>query len=573
MPPAYPPSYDDLADQPKKSKTGLIIGLCAGGAVLLIAIVLLLIKDPLGIFGGSTTVAQAVPQNVDFYASIDLLKMMDQNTIDTITAFTRNTDSDIANQEDLIDQMDQDLDDSYGVTFSEDIKPWIGTSAAFFVNNLKDTYSGVSNDPEVTLVVLVRDTSSADRFIKKMKAGIKDKQDAEVEDTRYQNVTIYSFQDEYDSSTLAFARSGKVFLVSNTLEGIKAAIDAQKGDSLAKEATFQQLMKVLPSDGAVNLYIPSSTVSTLMDEGADMSSLSYGSFVAADFYKASAMSVSFEKAGVAIESAVAYDLDAMSNNEKILVQSSEGASRLVKDFPEDTLFFIGGSHLDLAWAAYHDMLVDAVGQSDFDQAMSMVEESAGFNPDKDLLPIMDGQYAMGIFADQNGLLAELAEAKLGIQMIFESSNSDRLRSYSADISDLLTASDVSVDHNSSGAMDTWDVSEPYLEMDLFSFGVNDDALILSTDTHDMHDAFDRSSSLEDSSTFKNAWSSIGNGMTPVFYMDFPALLNAIIETPDADLTSEDVAVLKPIQTIVMGISKLQGNIQQSKILITIDKSK
>jgi len=136
-PPTYPPAYASVNPPQKKSKTGLIIGLCAGGAALVIAIVLFLVIDPLGLLGGSKTVAQAVPQGAEAYASIDLLKMMDANVEDTVTAFTKNTDADITTQQELIDKMDQDLEDSYGVTFSDDVKSWLGTSAAVFVNDLE----------------------------------------------------------------------------------------------------------------------------------------------------------------------------------------------------------------------------------------------------------------------------------------------------------------------------------------------------------------------------------------------------------------------------------------------------
>lgn len=568
-PPTYPPAYASVNPPQKKSKAGLIIGLCAGGAALVIAIVLFLVIDPLGLLGGSKTVAQAVPQGAEAYASIDLLKMMDANVEDTVTAFTKNTDADITTQQELIDRMDQDLEDSYGVTFSDDVKSWLGTSAAFFVNDLEEN----SGDPTVTLVVLVRNTGSADRFIKKLKAGIEEKQSATIDDTRYHNVTIYSFQSDYDYSTLAFARSGKVFLVSNSTEGIESAIDAQKGSSLAQDATFKQLSKVLPSNGAIFFYIPSQTVSTLLsEEETGLSSLGYGSFTSLDFYQATAMSVSFLDSGVSIESAVAYDLDQMSDTQKTFLQQAQGASRLISDFPEDTFFFMGGNRLDLAWSTYREMVTDALG-SDFDESMNMAEESIGFNPDQDLLPILNGQYALGIFDDPNGLLSEMANVNMGMQMIFESTESDRLRQYSADIADLLTADEIGVDHDSSGSMETWTVSEPYLDSDLFAYGVNDSALIFSTNAADLRDAFGRSSSLADSQNFKKAWSSLDNGMTPVFYLDFPALLDELTNTSDIDLSSEDVAVLAPIQTIVMGTSKLQGSIQHSQMIITLDKSK
>jgi hypothetical protein len=201
--------------------------------------------------------------------------------------------------------------------------------------------------------------------------------------------------------------------------------------------------------------------------------------------------------------------------------------------------------------------------------MEMFADEVGFNLDTDLMPLMTGDYALGVFPSNEGVIASSAYVDLGGMAIFTTSDGDKISEYASNVEDALLNSYTDVEKDSS-PYDIWSVMDYYTGTPTLGYGVKDNYLVISTSVDDMADVFDRSSSLKDSENYTTAIAAFGSGLTPTIYVNFADGLDYIGDAMYYyDPSSLDV--LRPIQSIVGGVSKMQNNITHSRILIVIEK--
>jgi hypothetical protein len=128
--------------------------------------------------------------------------------------------------------------DTPGVTYAEDIEPWLGDHAAFFVSSfeMKGTDTGST---DAAGIVEVDDAAAAREFIPQ---GFGE--DVEPEQRSYAG-TDYYFDPE--SEAAAGVIDDQV-LVVGTETAFKVAVDASQGESLAESEEYTDRIDVLPDD-------------------------------------------------------------------------------------------------------------------------------------------------------------------------------------------------------------------------------------------------------------------------------------------------------------------------------------
>ena len=238
----------------------------------------------------------------------------------------------------------------------------------------------------------------------------------------YQGVNITALGDQ-----VAFARSERLVIFGANAASVQAAIDAQKTGSLSGQPAYKDLAKQLPGDRALTVYVNGSQFQDALKELAGSSfgnlsgSISFGS------WREAVVSLSIVDAGVQLDTVYAYDTASMSEEQKALLESSGADPRTDDLFPEGTLFFLKGQRLDLVWKAYRQVLGESLGSTDFDEAMNMFAQQYGFNPDSDLFPYLNGEWALGLMPSSEGLLAKSANVNLGFAFLAETNNPAALR--------------------------------------------------------------------------------------------------------------------------------------------------
>ncbi|WP_322496374.1 DUF3352 domain-containing protein [Chloroflexus sp.] len=185
------------------------------------------------------------------------------------------------------------LQERFGVTFADDIAPWIGAEAAVAIYGLPiDQLGGAlseSTDPfnppstldpledanlrnaNVLLIVAARDQRAAQAFLDKQRAFREGEGERFTRNTA-NGVTIYASEsDETPFAAFALARNMVVF--ASNAASITKLIEQRSESALARNAQFQAVLQSLPNDRIGTIYIAGEALARFVDSSFEADSL------------------------------------------------------------------------------------------------------------------------------------------------------------------------------------------------------------------------------------------------------------------------------------------------------------
>jgi Protein of unknown function (DUF3352) len=155
-----------------------------------------------------------------------------------------------------LDAVLRESDETGGITYSEDIEPWLGQTAGFFV-------TGFTNDGDGALLAAVTDPDAAAAAVDKVQAA----DNADEATKSYEGI---EYELSEDGGAVGFVRE---FLVAGTEDAFRDAVDASTGSALADEGSFRDELATAPDDALANVYVDSPA---LLDELVDSGELPAG---------------------------------------------------------------------------------------------------------------------------------------------------------------------------------------------------------------------------------------------------------------------------------------------------------
>lgn len=250
-----PPTSSMPSDTPRGGSNLNLMLLIGGGVVALILIAV----GAMVLFGSFNQRPNTIPQilagDTQMYAAITP-NLSDLPNIDRLRkAFPELMD--YQNDADFNEQLKEEL----GVTFNEDITPWLGTEMAFTISgipyeevfNQETLQSGsppdIEDDIKVLLVLSARDVKAAQAFLDKQRT-YREGQGDQFTSSTTEKVTIYTQEGEDIDPLSAFALVGDKVIFANDASLISAIVtrDPNGKDTLAANAQFQQVFAALPAD-------------------------------------------------------------------------------------------------------------------------------------------------------------------------------------------------------------------------------------------------------------------------------------------------------------------------------------
>ncbi|HVH64548.1 MAG TPA: DUF3352 domain-containing protein [Candidatus Acidoferrum sp.] len=214
----------------------------------------------------TTSVDKMVPASMDVYglAYIDPSATQKLNLMQAVHRFP-----DTSTDQKIDDQLDKAFKDS-GLTFSGDIKPWLGSQIGFALQLPKD-----SSEPPVAVLVATRDDAKAQAALTKAQNGTYGKGFTWQTHT-YDGVTItVATPSSKTNNPGAYAVVDHVVVIATSEDLIHQIIDTSRGraarliDSSDYKATFAKL----PSDRLAFVYLNGqSLVTKLKSQLSDMAS-------------------------------------------------------------------------------------------------------------------------------------------------------------------------------------------------------------------------------------------------------------------------------------------------------------
>jgi hypothetical protein len=145
-----------------------------------------------------------------------------------------------------------------GITFKDDIEPWLGDEAAFFVSGLDPT----AGFKATAGLIATEDEDRAQEALEKSAEG-------KITRKTYNDVEYIMDESEGDSNAAAVLDG---FVVLGNEPGVKAAIDSSKGDSrLSDNGNFQNALDRAADDRLGLFYVNSPVLSeTIRQQGAPL---------------------------------------------------------------------------------------------------------------------------------------------------------------------------------------------------------------------------------------------------------------------------------------------------------------
>ncbi|PMP74828.1 MAG: hypothetical protein C0184_14600 [Chloroflexus aggregans] len=257
----------------RRSPLLLIIGGLVIGGLLIIIGSSVLVWSVINQRGSA--IPELLPAETQIYAAITP-NLSDLPNIDRIRrAFPETFDYQNT------DQTTDFLQERFGVTFADDIAPWIGAEAAIAVYGLPGAVAAETANPlnplatlnpfedvdlrdaSVLLIATVRDERAAQAFLDKQRM-FREAQGERFTNSTTNGVTIYeSERDETAFAAFALARNMVVF--ANNATSISTLIEQRSESTLARSAQFQAVIQNLPTDRIGTIYLAGDGLARFID--------------------------------------------------------------------------------------------------------------------------------------------------------------------------------------------------------------------------------------------------------------------------------------------------------------------
>jgi hypothetical protein len=307
--------------------------------------------------GGSSSVdvgpAAAVPANTPVYLDATV-KPTGSAQSDAKAAFSKilNTPDPGAKIVSLIE--DQSKADGHPINYQQDIAPWLGEKAAAFFTTL-------GNDSKGAVVVETTDPAASLAFAQKASGDT-------ATDPAPQSYNGTTYQVDKSTPTQVFGTVGN-FLVDGNVEGFKAAVDANKGDSLGDSSDFKDAIGDLPDNRLGTVYtVPKAFITALGDQ--------FGPQQQQQLEKVAGDSLDQPAAGALTATADSFELQATGGNNGVDTPESS----LIGGVPGQSWLALGIGDLGATVQKEIDQLKDQI--PNFAAAQQQIQQATGSSLDQ-----------------------------------------------------------------------------------------------------------------------------------------------------------------------------------------------
>ncbi len=554
-----------------------VIGIAS--VVLIVVLAIVLFVDPFGWYllgiGRVDSALQAMPADTAFYLHLDLSKFEDERLDSIAWAFSEELREEGKSVvESQLEELDKRLQEQLGLTFSEDVQPWIADDVGIGLYGLEVGPFGDLDSANFILAAKTRDSDAADEFLVKLKDSISEEMDEVVLEEQVQNVLVYVVDAMRETEGFAFCRSEELVLFSNNIAGIEVAIDAQSGTSLADHEAYRDAFTALPGDHIMNFYLDMDLYLELISSVAGSV---YGQGLT-DIYGESLVGVmdlsggvSVEDVGLRLDFAGIGDAEAMSQGTQYFNKKPRTASMA----SEDTLVYFVGGGLSQNVERMKESLAGMPGMTDFEESMTLFEMTYGFDPFDDLLGRLDGEFALIITPGSEGTLVEEMDVPLSFVFAAETSDPDAL----LDVSEALSSA-MELQGAGEAEMQVYEHTKLYELVDMFSgdpvitFGVSEEHFLIGSSSDVINGLFEEKTPLSRSDRYREVWREFPGGMAPLVYIDLENLIANIRENMSSaarDRFDQDAGkILNPMLFFAAAKSSVQDGVAKSTMILFVE---
>ncbi len=293
---------------------------------------------------------------------------------------------DMPEVESSFQDMWQEVEGEYDISFETDIQPWMGSEIALGMTDLQELMGYYYQQPTIMLVVTTRDHRASDSFLDKLYSYLE-KEGYELSQETYRDVTIHIQEAEYDWETPTVIATVDDFVVMTTsTDAMKDIIDVAQGnaDALAADEGYTRVMDALPENGVGYIFYD---LPALMESIGTMP----GIVPQMEGLEGIGMAVHLDSEGVLIESVVTFDPDKLPPETMESLRAEANAGRLIERVPADAVGFMSGQNLGAWW---RNILASFQQNPDFAMQLEDLERELGLRLNEELLGWQTGEYTL-----------------------------------------------------------------------------------------------------------------------------------------------------------------------------------
>ncbi len=475
----------------------------AAAAVLLIGVVggwlwwVNVIRGPLG-------AAEVLPGSADMVVTIDALELIEGDRFARIVrAFDPDGGFDL---DELIAEIDDGVEEEIGLRVFEDVRAWIGRTAAVAVWAPADFLETFDAEPEIAIAVMTRNEGAARQFIDDVVASARS-DGAEIEIITIAGVDVYSVASE-TTPALVTVHSGRVLLANDPG---RLAEMIEPTDPITERSAYDRLWTAADGDAAfASLYVSENFIDEIASGVAETGGVATG-----DLPSGAVLAVAtLDDDGVQF-SAASITLD----------DSGEAVSGTwARDLPAGTYGYVSLALPDEAQIAeFFDSQVDAARDAgavrEVDELLDGFEDIFGLSL-RDLVTQFGGEMLFAAVQSDFGPMPALAGGPLGIGFAIGVEDAAVVEGALADIPEALGPDGDIITRADDGfwAVDLGDG-------EIVRYGVTDSRLIVASDPVTVDGLAGRSGGgLTDDAGWQRLAGLIGEDM--VMYVDFARIFSA-----------------------------------------------
>lgn len=383
------------------------------------------------------------------------------------------------------------------VNYDKDVKPWLGERAGIAVTGLQKPPK--QHDPDVAAVVQTTDDKAPLDLLRRTAKG-------KVAEREYNGVK-YIFDTADDT---AAAVEDKTLLIG-TEGGFKAAVDASKGDGLDKNPNYAKVTDKVKENAVAVAYGDLGRVFELAKDSGNAQQLeSFRELV-------NRQGVKTFGAGVAVtDSAVKVRLAAATPENPDAAKAAETVAAL----PAGAWAAFGLGDLGKSISDGLDSLKSAGTPGlDIQSGLDQLKQQAGIDVQRDFLAWMG----------QTGLFVRGASlTDIGGALVVQSKDPAATKAALSKSRTLVAGAGLRPqDLSGSGIDDGFSVAAPgSTPVEIFA-ALAGDRFVLAVSKSALDEAIKPTSKLGDDPTYKAAAADLGDGLKPVFLLDFPKISGLI----------------------------------------------
>jgi hypothetical protein len=436
------------------------------------------------------------------------------------------------------------------VDYQKDVQPWLG-NIMFAGISKKDDPSKSS----LLAVSKVKDKLSAYNFLTKF----KDKGKTPAKETEYKGAKIWAVNTGKEEFYTAYLDDWLVG--ASDLSAVQQSIDTIKGSPSFSKKNGNQFF----ASGKLNLTNPIASLYIDFPGLVAMAKASSSQLTASQYAQLENIQSFTSGAGIDDKGIRAKALTQMTKAPANLPLSS---GKLLANYPAGTIMLTSGAGLKTLWnESVKQLESNPTTNKSVDEVRQTILTATKLDLDKDILSWMDGEYALGIVPQTEGIGAYVG---MGITATVETNSKPATDKALTGLKDAASSLVGGTSRKSTTGKDINEIPSPYFNGNLMSFGwIDDKSVFFSTGNVDDKDP------LTKGADFQEITGTLPQSNQGYLYLNFDQALNLlnskVFKSQAGAIPADYLSLLKSMKGAA-AVSKIDGNAYQSEGLLVLKPS-